>query len=87
MMVDPETAPASAVYKEQTYYFCAPGCKAAFEQEPGKYLNLSGGQKEAGQWGVASNTLESVGASGVKDAHASGGKKDPHASGGEKEPH
>ena len=79
MMVDPETAPAQAVYKGQTYYFCAPGCKAAFEQEPGKYLNLSGGMKEPGQSGSARNTLKPTGASGVKkDPHASGGKKEPH---------
>ena len=38
MMVDPETAPAKAEYKGQTYYFCAPGCKAAFEKDPEKYL-------------------------------------------------
>jgi YHS domain-containing protein len=79
MMVDPETAPAQSVYKGQTYYFCAPGCRAAFEQEPGRYLNLSGGVKEPGQSGSAKDML--------KPAEASGGvKKDPHASGGAKEP-
>ena len=36
MMVDPETAPAKTVYKGKTYYFCAPGCKAAFEKDPEK---------------------------------------------------
>lgn len=25
-------------YKGKTYYFCAPGCKAAFEKDPEKYL-------------------------------------------------
>ncbi|HEY76109.1 MAG TPA: YHS domain-containing protein [Thermoflexia bacterium] len=38
MMVDPEKAPAKTEYKGQTYYFCAPGCKAAFEKDPEKYL-------------------------------------------------
>ncbi|MBC8446981.1 MAG: YHS domain-containing protein [Chloroflexi bacterium] len=38
MMVDPEKAPAKAEYKGQTYYFCAPGCKAAFEKDPERYL-------------------------------------------------
>ncbi|MCZ7528380.1 MAG: YHS domain-containing protein [Acidimicrobiia bacterium] len=38
MMVDPETAPAKAVYKGQKYYFCAEGCKVAFERDPEKYL-------------------------------------------------
>jgi Cu+-exporting ATPase len=34
----PATAAAKAEYKGQTYYFCAPGCKAAFEKDPEKYL-------------------------------------------------
>lgn len=38
MMVDPETAPAKVEYKGRTYYFCAQGCKAAFERDPEKYL-------------------------------------------------
>jgi len=42
MAVDPETAPAKAEYKGQTYYFCAPGCKTAFEREPEKYLKEEG---------------------------------------------
>jgi YHS domain-containing protein len=25
-------------YKGQKYYFCAPGCKKAFDKEPEKYL-------------------------------------------------
>ena len=41
MMVDPKTAPAKAEYKGQTYYFCAPGCKAAFEEAPEKYLGAA----------------------------------------------
>ena len=38
MTVDPETAPAKTEYKGKTYYFCAPGCKVAFEKDPEKYL-------------------------------------------------
>lgn len=38
MDVDPNSAPAKAEYKGKTYYFCAPGCKAAFEKDPDKYL-------------------------------------------------
>ena len=30
-------ARAKAEYKGQTYYFCSPGCKKAFDQEPEKY--------------------------------------------------
>ena len=41
MTVDPETASAKAEYKGQTYYFCAPGCKVAFEKDPEKYLKAA----------------------------------------------
>ncbi len=37
MDVDPENAAAQVEYKGKTYYFCAPGCKNAFEKEPEKY--------------------------------------------------
>jgi len=38
MMVDPEKAPAKAEYKGKAYHFCSPGCRAAFEKDPDKYL-------------------------------------------------
>jgi YHS domain-containing protein len=38
MDVDEEKASAKAEYQGKTYYFCAPGCKAAFEKDPDKYL-------------------------------------------------
>ena len=38
MTVDPATAQHKTDYQGQTYYFCAPGCKKAFEKEPEKYL-------------------------------------------------
>jgi YHS domain-containing protein len=38
MVVDEKTAPAKSEYKGKTYYFCAPGCKKAFDKEPEKYL-------------------------------------------------
>jgi len=41
MEVEPEEAPAKAEYKGKTYYFCAPGCKVAFEKDPEKYLQQS----------------------------------------------
>ena len=39
MEVTPETVAAEYEYKGKTYYFCAPGCKAAFEKDPEKYLD------------------------------------------------
>ena len=38
MDVDEQTAAATAEYQGTTYYFCAPGCKKAFEKEPEKYV-------------------------------------------------
>ena len=38
MTVDTATAKQQSEYQGQTYYFCAPGCKKAFDKEPEKYL-------------------------------------------------
>ncbi len=42
MEVDEKKAADSSDYKEATYYFCAKGCKAAFDKEPEKYLGEVG---------------------------------------------
>ena len=42
MNVDEKTAPAKSEHKGKTYYFCAPGCKKAFDGNPGKYIGGSG---------------------------------------------
>ncbi len=39
MEVDEKTAPAKAEYQGKTYYFCAPGCKREFEQNPGQFVS------------------------------------------------
>jgi YHS domain-containing protein len=44
MTIDPQTAAATSEYKGQTYYFCARGCKVAFDRDPEKYIS---GQEEA----------------------------------------
>jgi Cu+-exporting ATPase len=41
MSVDPATARLTSEHDGQTYYFCAPGCKRAFEANPEKYLDPS----------------------------------------------
>lgn len=38
MEVDEKTAAATSEYKGKTYYFCAVGCKKAFDADPEKYL-------------------------------------------------
>ncbi len=37
MEVDEKTAPAKSEHMGKTYYFCAPGCKKAFDENPAKY--------------------------------------------------
>jgi len=39
MDVDEDTAKWTTMYKGKTYYFCAPGCKRAFEKNPEKYVS------------------------------------------------
>ena len=38
MTVDEKKAAATSDHKGKRYYFCAPGCKRAFDQNPEKYL-------------------------------------------------
>ncbi len=38
MEVDEKKAPAKSEYMGKTYYFCAPGCKRAFDANPAKYI-------------------------------------------------
>ena len=41
MTVEIATARHKTEYAEQTYYFCAPGCKRSFEKDPEKYLTAA----------------------------------------------
>ncbi|NIM93574.1 MAG: YHS domain-containing protein [Anaerolineales bacterium] len=41
MEVDEVTAQWTSEYNGVTYYFCAPGCKAAFDKDPEKSLRGS----------------------------------------------
>ena len=38
MSVDPDTAAAKTCHNGVQVYFCAEGCKQAFETDPGKYI-------------------------------------------------
>ncbi len=38
MDVDEKEAAATSEHKGETYYFCALGCKKAFDADPEKYL-------------------------------------------------
>lgn len=46
MMIDPKTAAATSEYKGQTYYFCARGCKLAFDKDPEKFVKKAQGEAE-----------------------------------------
>lgn len=41
MEVDPKTAAAKSEYKGETYCFCAPGCKVAFDRDPERTLETA----------------------------------------------
>ncbi len=41
MQVDENKAEWTAEYKGETYYFCAPGCRAAFVEAPQQYTRLN----------------------------------------------
>ncbi len=47
MEVDEKTAAAKSEHMGKTYYFCAPACKKAFDEDPAKYTG-GGGQEMAG---------------------------------------
>jgi YHS domain-containing protein len=39
MDVDPEKAAGTSEYKGKTYYFCSPGCKKQFDDDPDKFVD------------------------------------------------
>jgi Cu+-exporting ATPase len=43
MDVTPETAAGKSEYRDQTYYFCSPGCKRSFDKDPEKYVSKAPG--------------------------------------------
>jgi YHS domain-containing protein len=43
MEVDPDTAAGESEFQGQTFYFCSPGCKSAFDRDPEQYINRAQG--------------------------------------------
>jgi uncharacterized membrane protein YraQ (UPF0718 family)/YHS domain-containing protein len=41
MTVNPATATIKSQHAGRTYYFCSAGCKATFDKDPGKYVQLA----------------------------------------------
>ena len=48
MKVDEATAQWTSEYKGQMYYFCSPGCKQSFDQNPEQFLGEGGDAGHAG---------------------------------------
>ena len=42
MTVDEKKAAAKSEYNGKPYYFCAKGCKVAFDKDPEKYIKSPG---------------------------------------------
>lgn len=58
MDVEEATAKITSDYEGTTYYFCAPGCKAAFDADPEKYLK---GEAEEMPMGMPEHTAKEAG--------------------------
>lgn len=43
MTIDSQSASGKTEYQGQTYYFCSPGCKKAFEKDPARYTSQQQG--------------------------------------------
>lgn len=48
MEVDEKKPAAKSEHMGKTYYFCSSGCKAAFDKDPGKYLQSQAGAMHGG---------------------------------------
>lgn len=42
MTVDESTATFTSEHQGRTYYFCAPGCKREFDEDPERYAGQTG---------------------------------------------
>lgn len=46
MEVNEKTAKWKTNYNGKTYYFCAPGCKKEFEEDPEMYINAKSSESD-----------------------------------------
>lgn len=42
MTVEKDKTRVTSEYESETYYFCAPGCKQMFDEDPPKYIGAEG---------------------------------------------
>lgn len=45
MTVDESTATITSEHQGKTYYFCAPGCKREFDEDPERYAGQTGARE------------------------------------------
>ncbi len=72
MSVDPQNARHTASHNGETYYFCAAGCKTAFEKEPETYLKADPPPHRAMGSGLVQLTMPEVPVSASVDVATSG---------------
>lgn len=48
MQVDEKNAAGQSQHDGQTYYFCSPGCKAKFDQNPQQYAQQNKSAESSG---------------------------------------
>jgi len=58
MEVSADHADIKSTYRSETYYFCAEGCKKAFDSAPEKFLTAT--SKKKGWWGKHVERLKKV---------------------------
>jgi YHS domain-containing protein len=68
MEVNADNTDIQSTYQSNTYYFCAKGCKKAFDAAPEKYLESSP-QKKKGWWGRHVERLKDVNCDRSMECH------------------
>lgn len=48
MEVDEASAAGRSDFRNETFYFCSPGCKKAFDRDPEKYLGSTASKARRG---------------------------------------
>ncbi|HEX9657062.1 MAG TPA: YHS domain-containing protein [Bacteroidota bacterium] len=46
MQIGPATAAGKSIYRGQTFFFCAPGCKKAFDKGPEPFVRKNESMKQ-----------------------------------------
>src|SRR6516225_6451652 len=73
MVVNPATAPATAVHEGRPYYFCSPSCLRQFQADPGRYVAEAGhAQEQQGPAEAAAAVTDPVCGMTLDPAHAAG---------------